>query len=57
MAEHYRVAVMPARPYKPKDKAKVGVVQIVERWILARTPSDLFAFARATEPVIRALLE
>ena len=28
---------MPARPRKPKDKAKVEVgVQIVERWILAR---------------------
>ncbi|MBP4061484.1 MULTISPECIES: DDE-type integrase/transposase/recombinase, partial [unclassified Aeromonas] len=37
LAEHYQVAVMPARPYKPKDKAKAEVgVQIVERWILAR---------------------
>ncbi|MGX8954499.1 DDE-type integrase/transposase/recombinase, partial [Enterobacter hormaechei] len=36
LAEHYQVAVMPARPYKPKDKAKAEVgVQIVERWILA----------------------
>ncbi|AYK19200.1 hypothetical protein C0073_016170 [Aeromonas veronii] len=34
LAEHYQVAVMPARPYKPKDKAKAEVgVQIVERWI------------------------
>ena len=32
LAEHYQVAVMPARPYKPKDKAKAEVgVQIVER--------------------------
>jgi transposase len=37
MAAHYQVAVMPARPRKPKDKAKVEVgVQVVERWILAR---------------------
>src|SRR5690606_9305920 len=37
MARHYGTAVLPARPYKPKDKAKVEVgVQIVERWILAR---------------------
>lgn len=36
-AEHYQVAVIPTRPYKPQDKAKVEVaVQIVERWILAR---------------------
>ena len=36
MAQHYGVAVMPARPYKPRDKAKAEVgVQIVERWIVA----------------------
>lgn len=36
-AEHYQVAVVPARPYKPKDKAKAEVgVQIVERWIMAK---------------------
>jgi len=30
------VAVMPARPYKPRDKAKVEVgVQIVQRWVVA----------------------
>jgi transposase len=29
--------VIPARPYKPKDKAKVeNAVLIVERWIMAR---------------------
>lgn len=37
MASHYGVAIIPARPYKPRDKAKVEVgVQVVERWILAR---------------------
>ena len=36
-ANHYGTVIMPARPRKPKDKAKVEVgVQIVERWILAR---------------------
>ncbi len=36
MAEHYGVAVMPARPYKPRDKAKVEVgVQIAQRWVVA----------------------
>jgi len=37
MASHYGTAVVPARPYKPRDKAKVEVgVQVVQRWILAR---------------------
>jgi transposase len=37
MAEHYGIAIIPARPHKPKDKAKVEVgVQIVERWVLAK---------------------
>lgn len=36
LGEHYGVAVLPARPGRPQDKAKVEVgVQIVERWILA----------------------
>lgn len=35
-AEHYGVAILPARPRHPKDKAKVEVaVQVVQRWILA----------------------
>lgn len=37
MAAHYQTAVLPARPYKPKDKAKAEAgVLLVERWILAR---------------------
>ena len=37
MAAHYDTAVVPARPRKPRDKAKVEVaVQIAERWIVAR---------------------
>ena len=36
MARHYGAGVVPARPYKPRDKAKVEVgVQIAERWIMA----------------------
>jgi transposase len=36
MAGHYGVAVVPARPLKPRDKAKVEAgVLLVERWILA----------------------
>ncbi len=36
MAQHYDTAIMPARPGKPRDKAKVeNAVLLVERWILA----------------------
>jgi len=36
MAEHYAVAVVPARPIKPRDKAKVeSGVQVVEQRVLA----------------------
>lgn len=43
MAAHYGTAVLPARPYKPRDKAKVEVgVQVVQRWILARLGHQRF---------------
>src|SRR5277367_984281 len=36
LAIHYGVGILPARPYRPRDKAKVEVgVQIVQRWVLA----------------------
>ncbi len=36
MATHYGTALIPARPYKPRDKAKVEAgVQLAERWIIA----------------------
>ena len=36
MAMHYGIGVLPARPYKPRDKAKVeSGVQLVQRWIVA----------------------
>ena len=43
LGEHYGVAVLPARPGRPQDKAKVEVgVQVVERWILARLRHQRF---------------
>jgi transposase len=43
MAQHYGVTVIPARPRKPKDKAKVEAgVLIVQRWILARLRNRSF---------------
>jgi len=42
-ATHYGTAIIPARPYKPRDKAKVEVgVQVVQRWILARLRNRRF---------------
>jgi transposase len=36
LAAHYGAAVIPARPYHPKDKPKVeAAVLVVQRWILA----------------------
>ena len=37
MAAHYGTAILPARPYKPRDKAKVEVaVLLATRWIIAK---------------------
>jgi len=56
-AEHYQIAVVPARPYKPKDKAKAEVgVQIVERWILMRLRHHTFFSLAELNQCIRALL-
>ncbi len=57
-AEHYGVAILPARVRKPRDKAKVEVaVQVVERWILARL-RDRTCFSLAElNAAIRELLQ
>jgi len=37
LAQHYDTAIIPARPRKPRDKAKVEAgVLVAQRWILAR---------------------
>jgi transposase len=57
MAEHYGTAVLPARPRKPRDKAKVEVgVQIVERWILARLRNQRFTSLSELNAEISRLL-
>ena len=44
LAEHYGVAIIPARVKKPRDKAKVEkAVQDVERWVLAPLRHEHFA--------------
>lgn len=57
LACHFDTVVVPARPYKPKDKAKVEVaVQIVERWIMAKLRHERFYSLQALNQRIRTLL-
>src|SRR4029077_5252896 len=58
LARHYGTAIVPARPYKPRDKAKVEVgVQVVGRWILARLRHRRFFSLAELNAAIRALLD
>jgi transposase len=58
MAEHYGVAVIPARPGKPRDKAKVEAgVLIAQRWILAVLRNRTFFSLAELNAAIRELLE
>jgi transposase len=57
LGEYYGVAVLPARPGRPRDKAKVEVgVQIVERWILAALRHRRFFGLAELNKAIAALL-
>ena len=57
MARHYGCAILPARPYRPKDKSKAEVgVQVVERWILARLRHHTFFSLGELNAALRELL-
>jgi transposase len=58
MAAHYDTAIVPARPKKPRDKAKVEVaVQIVQRWITARLRNRRFFSLAELNQAIRELID
>jgi transposase len=58
VAQHYGTAIVPARPRKPKDKAKVeGGVLIAQRWILACLRNRRFSSLEELNVAIRELLE
>jgi transposase len=58
MAAHYGTAVLPARPKKPRDKAKAeGGVLIVERQILAALRDQKFFCVEELNQAIRPLLD
>ena len=57
MATHYRCVVIPARPYRPKDKSRVELtVLLVCRWILARLRHQRFFSLEELNEAIRPLL-
>ncbi len=58
MAEHYGVVIIPARPYRPRDKAKAeSGVQLVERWIIMRLRKERFTSLGALNERIAQLVE
>jgi transposase len=59
MAQHYGCAIRPARPYRPKDKAKVEKgVQFAQTWILARLRNfDFFSIDELNERIRSLLIE
>ena len=56
MAAHYGTAIVPARPGKPRDKAKVEVaVQVATRWIVAKLRNRRFFSLTELNAAIREL--
>lgn len=58
LAQHYGCAIMPARSYKPKDKAKAEkAVQLVQQRILAPLRDQRFCALEQLNGAIKPLLE
>jgi transposase len=58
LSEHYCTVVVPARPGKPKDKAKAeSTVLVAQRWILARLRNRTFFELGELNEAIWKLLE
>src|SRR6202008_1589217 len=57
MAAHYDTAILPARPRRPREKAKVeAAVLIIERWLLGRLRHRRFYSLAELNAVIVELL-
>ena len=57
LGTHYGTTILPARPARPRDKAKVEVaVQVAERWIVARLRHETFFTLTALNERIADLL-
>jgi transposase len=59
LATHYGTAILPTRPRKPRDKAKVEVgVLVVERWILARLRNRrFFSLAELNQAIAELVID
>jgi transposase len=58
MSQHYGVAIMPARPYKPRDKATVEcAVLVAERWLVAVLRHEKFFSLADLNQAMAQLLE
>src|SRR5271166_7096712 len=58
MAAHFGAAILPARPRRPRDKAKVEqAVLIVERWLLGRLRHRIFISLAEVNEAIGELLK
>jgi transposase len=59
LGTHYGTTILPARPARPRDKAKVEVaVQVAERWIVARLRHETFyTLAALNERIAELLVE
>lgn len=57
LAQHYGTAIIPARPYKPRDKAKVeqGVL-LASRWVLAVLRNHTFFSLGEVRDAVRPLV-
>jgi transposase len=56
--EHYGMAIIPARPYRPREKAKAEVgVQVVQRWIVAALRKrKFFSLAEVNQAIAELLV-
>ena len=58
MAAHYGVGILPARPYRPRDKAKVEAgVRIAQTYILGRLRHQTFFSLTEANNAIRLVLD
>jgi len=58
LAEHYQIAILPARVRKPRDKGKVeNAVQNVERWVIAPLRNRVFFSLADANRAIREKLD
>jgi len=58
MAKHYDTAIVPARPKRPKDKAKAEAgVQVATRWVIAKLRKRTFFSLAELNAAIRECVE